>query len=414
MESCEEVVIVGAGIAGLATAVALKRIGVRSLVLERSHELRATGAALSLFPNAWRALDALGVAHKLTPIYHPLQKGYFTNVDNGAVQEVSFGVTPNTDVLGVRAVHRSALLESLAEELPAGTIRFSSKLASIKKETFENSSITVLHMEDGTVIKAKVLIGCDGVHSVVAQWLGLIAPVHSGRSAVRGLAIFPEGHGFNHEVQQFLGEGKRAGMVPLTDKEIYWFMTYESGPTWEEIARDPKLIQKDVMENSAKDFPAKYLEVIAHSDLATLSWAPLLFRVPWDLIFGHMCKGSVTVAGDAMHPMTPDLGQGGCAALEDAVVLGRNIGNSLDRNGNIGLGKIAEGIEKYTKERRWRVAGLITGAYLSGWIQQGASGWFMKFFRDQIFYKFIFSKILNAVNYDCGKLPCGYGLPTGT
>eukprot|EP00262_Sarcandra_glabra_P009916 TRINITY_DN2474_c0_g1_i2.p1 TRINITY_DN2474_c0_g1~~TRINITY_DN2474_c0_g1_i2.p1 ORF type:complete len:350 (-),score=29.86 TRINITY_DN2474_c0_g1_i2:93-1142(-) len=349
MESCEEVVIVGAGIAGLATAVALKRIGVRSLVLERSHELRATGAALSLFPNAWRALDALGVAHKLTPIYHPLQKGYFTNVDNGAVQEVSFGVTPNTDVLGVRAVHRSALLESLAEELPAGTIRFSSKLASIKKETFENSSITVLHMEDGTVIKAKVLIGCDGVHSVVAQWLGLIAPVHSGRSAVRGLAIFPEGHGFNHEVQQFLGEGKRAGMVPLTDKEIYWFMTYESGPT---------------------------------------------------------C--------DAMHPMTPDLGQGGCAALEDAVVLGRNIGNSLDRNGNIGLGKIAEGIEKYTKERRWRVAGLITGAYLSGWIQQGASGWFMKFFRDQIFYKFIFSKILNAVNYDCGKLPCGYGLPTGT
>lgn len=65
----EDVVIVGAGIAGLATAVALKRVGIRALVLERSDGLRATGAALTLFPNAWVALDALDVAHKLTPHY---------------------------------------------------------------------------------------------------------------------------------------------------------------------------------------------------------------------------------------------------------------------------------------------------------------------------------------------------------
>ena len=69
MEMVEDVVIVGAGIAGLATAVALKRVGVKALVLERWHELRAAGAALSLFPNAWRALDVLGVSHKLTSIY---------------------------------------------------------------------------------------------------------------------------------------------------------------------------------------------------------------------------------------------------------------------------------------------------------------------------------------------------------
>ena len=71
MERIEDVVIVGAGIAGLATAVALKRVGVRALVLERSEGLRATGAALTLFPNAWLPLDALGVAHKLTAIYAP-------------------------------------------------------------------------------------------------------------------------------------------------------------------------------------------------------------------------------------------------------------------------------------------------------------------------------------------------------
>lgn len=70
----EDVVIVGAGIAGLATAVALKRAGVEALVLERSEGLRATGAALTLFPNAWVALDALGISQNLAPLYAPVKK----------------------------------------------------------------------------------------------------------------------------------------------------------------------------------------------------------------------------------------------------------------------------------------------------------------------------------------------------
>ena len=71
MEIVEDVVIVGGGIAGLATAVALKTVGIRALVLEKSDGLRTTGAALTLSKNAWRALDALGVSHKLTSLYSP-------------------------------------------------------------------------------------------------------------------------------------------------------------------------------------------------------------------------------------------------------------------------------------------------------------------------------------------------------
>lgn len=70
----EEVVVVGGGIAGLATATALKRVGVRALVLEKSEKLRATGAALTIFPNGWLALDSLGVSHKLTPLYSPTKR----------------------------------------------------------------------------------------------------------------------------------------------------------------------------------------------------------------------------------------------------------------------------------------------------------------------------------------------------
>ncbi|XP_077228805.1 monooxygenase 2-like [Tasmannia lanceolata] len=404
MEICEEVVIVGGGIAGLATAVALKRVGVRALVLERSDELRATGAALTLFPNAWRALHALGVAHKLNAIYSSLTKGTVTNLVTGATETIVYADTPDGDKLGVRAVHRKALLEALAEELPSGTIRFSSKLASVKTQTLEGSPNAVLHMEDDTTIKAKVLIGCDGVHSVMAQWLGLVSPVHAGRWSVRSLAIYPEGHGFNQEIQSFLSDGKRAGLVPLNDKEFYWFINYKSSHRGEGAGSDPKLIQKDVIENLAKDYPPIFLDVVRHADLATLTATPLLFRYPWDLIFGNLCKGNVTVAGDAMHPMTPDLGQGGCSALEDAVVLGRHIRNSLLRDGSIRYESVGQVLESYVKERRWRVAGLIAGSYISGWVRQGGSGLLVNFMK-MVYYRFLYARVLNASNYDCGDLP---------
>ena len=74
----------------------------------------------------------------------------------------------------------------------------------------------------------QALIGCDGVHSVVARWLGLIAPVNSGRWAVRGLAIFPEGHGLDVDFQQFVTIGKRAGFAAVNDKEVYWGLVGKS------------------------------------------------------------------------------------------------------------------------------------------------------------------------------------------
>ena len=78
----------------------------------------------------------------------------------------------------------------------------------------------------------QVLIGCDGVNSFVARKLGLTEPVNSGRSAVVALAVFPEGHGVREHVLQFLDVGKRAGIIPLNDKEIYWFLTFNTPKGW--------------------------------------------------------------------------------------------------------------------------------------------------------------------------------------
>lgn len=249
----------------------------------------------------------------------------------------------------------------------------------------------------------QALVGCDGVNSVVAKWLGLSAPVHSGRAAVRGLAVFPQGHGFKQEVTQFADVGKRAGFVPLTHKDLYWFLTCLEG---ENMARDPLLIRKQVIEKYAENFPQEYLDVVRHADLSNLTWAPLMFRHPWNVIFGNLSKGNITVAGDAMHPMTSDLAQGGCSALEDAVVLGRHIGNSFIQNGGVLVPEdMARAIDGYVKERKWRAAMLITGSYLSGWVQQvGDSQWWKKILRN-IFYAFVMPRLSNVAGYDCGALP---------
>lgn len=74
----------------------------------------------------------------------------------------------------------------------------------------------------------QVLIGCDGVNSVVSRWLGLSKPNYVGRSAIRGLSEFPGGHGFKSEFCQYNGNGYRCGFLPCDEKFVYWFFTYFS------------------------------------------------------------------------------------------------------------------------------------------------------------------------------------------
>jgi len=109
------------------------------------------------------------------------------------------------------------------------------------------------------------------------------------------------------------------------------------------------------------------------------------------------------VAGDPMHPRTPDLGQGGCCILEDAVVLARNAGGGLSSEGRIiSQKRVEEGIESYVMGRRWRVA----GSYFSRWDHQWSRPWagLVKSFRDYFLYRFFYPRMNAAIQYDCGVL----------
>uniref|UniRef100_A0A453ISU5 FAD-binding domain-containing protein n=1 Tax=Aegilops tauschii subsp. strangulata TaxID=200361 RepID=A0A453ISU5_AEGTS len=159
----------------------------------------------------------------------------------------------------IRCVKRNFLLETLENELPEGTIRYSSKIVAIEEE----GNVKLLHMADGSTIRANVLVGCDGVNSVVARWLGLHKPILSGRSATRGLAEYPDGHGFGPEMLQFIGQGFRSGVLPCSDTSVYWNYTWYPSPADGDAEESVDKMRQHVLARlRAAKIPAEALDVI--------------------------------------------------------------------------------------------------------------------------------------------------------
>lgn len=399
MEGVEEIVIAGAGLAGLATALGLHRKGVRSVVLESSATLRASGYAFTTWTNAFRALDALGVGDKIRE-HHLLYVRLvaFSASTGEAAAKVSLKMQGKSGPHEIRSVKRNFLLETLEKELPEGTIRYSSKIVAIEEES---NNVKLLHMADGSTIRANVLVGCDGVNSVVAKWLGLPKPILSGRSATRGLAEYPDGHSFGPEILQFIGQGFRSGVLPCTDTSVYWNYTWYPSPADGDAEESVAKMRQHVLAKlRAAKIPAEALDVIERSEMSEVVSSPLRFRSPLALVRGSICRGGVCVAGDAFHPMTPELGQGGCAALEDGVVLARCLGEAFAAGGH---GSAEAALAKYAEERRWRAIRLVTAAYVVGFVQQSSNP-AIKFLREKFLSGLLARVMVDMADYDCGKL----------
>lgn len=152
--------------------------------------------------------------------------------------------------------------------------------------------------------------------------------------------------------------------------------------------------------------PKQVIDAIEKTHNESIASSPLRFRSPLNILFGNISKENVCVAGDALHPMTPDIAQGGNAALEDGVTLARCLSRALLRNApneKEGYNNIKEGLDKYAKERRWRSFELITTAYIVGVIQEGR-GTVSKFIRDKLWSPYLAGIVLKRAEFDCGKL----------
>ncbi|XP_019070140.1 monooxygenase 2 isoform X1 [Solanum lycopersicum] len=387
-ERKEDIVIVGAGIAGLATAVSLQRLGIRTLVLEQGESLRTGGTSLTLFKNGWKALDAIGVGNDLRSQFLEIQGRCFSwlmislgirlenhwfifeeypRICRMAIKSEdgrelrSFRFKDEDESQEVRAVERRVLLETLASRLPPDAISFSSKLANIERS--ENGE-TLLKLEDGIRISAKILIACDGIRSPVAKLMGFPEPNYVGHCAFRGLAYFPEGQPFEPKVNYIYGKGVRAGYVPVSETKVYWFICYNSSSPGPKIT-DPSILRQQA-EQLVKNWPTELINLINLTPDDTIIRTSLVDRWLWPSISPPASTGSIVLVGDAWHPMTPNLGQGACCALEDSIVLTKKLAEAIKSKRT----SVEDAFKAYGSERWPRIFPLTVRAYLVGALLQ--------------------------------------------
>ncbi|MFJ5552798.1 FAD-dependent monooxygenase [Streptomyces sp. NPDC093225] len=300
--------IAGAGIGGLAVAAALHRRGWRVTVCERAAELPLTGAGIVLAPNALRALDAIGLgdtawAGEALPAAMGLRRpdGTWLRHADTAAMVARYGRAP-------LAVHRPALARALAAAVPAGSLRFGTAVTDVDRP---DSDRPVVRTTTG-VVAADLVVAADGINSALRRRFFPSHPGlrHSGEAAWR--TVIP-GVGLPELLTaETWGRGERFGIVPLADGQVYVYATalgpegYRPADHRTELLRRFARWHDPIPELLDRLDPAHVL----HHDLHDLA-------VPLPR-FHH---GRIAWLGDAAHAMTPNLGQGGCQAIEDAAVL---------------------------------------------------------------------------------------------
>ncbi|KAG9143561.1 hypothetical protein Leryth_015982 [Lithospermum erythrorhizon] len=320
-EGEKDVVIVGAGVAGLATAVALRRYGIQSKVLEQAETLRTEGVSISVATNGWRALDALGVGDELRNQYPEFQGLVLKTEDGRDLKSIRFKDEDSRQE--GRGVERSSLVVALSKQLPPDAISFSSKLANIESQ----SGGILLKLQNGTQLSAKIVIACDGIHSPVARWMGFSEPKYAGYYAIQGHGVYPKGQPFEPVVYYICGRGVRLTFFPVSPTKVYWGVCFNN-PSPDGKITDPSILREDALK-SLQNCPRELQAIIDNTPDDSIVGSPIADRWLWPLVSPSPSKGNVVLVGDAWHPMTPNLGQGASLALEDSIVLAKKLAEAL-------------------------------------------------------------------------------------
>ncbi|KAK9275675.1 hypothetical protein L1049_022942 [Liquidambar formosana] len=296
----------------------------------------------------------------------------------------------------VRAVERRILLETLASELPPDAVQFSSKLAKIERS---ETGKTLLELVDGTQLSAKIVIGCDGIRSPVAKWMGFSEPKYVGHCAFRGLGFYPNGQPHQPKVNYIYGRGLRAGYVPVSPTKVYWFVCFNSPSPGPKIS-DPFVLKKQAVE-LVRNWPSELLSIIELTPDDTIIRTPLVDRWLWPAVSPPASAGGVVLVGDAWHPMTPNLGQGACCALEDSVVLARKLVGAMKS----GTTSVEDALRSYGSERWPRIFPLTIRANFVGSLLQWENPIVCSVRNNFIIPKLVrLGPILEHTNFDCEPL----------
>ena len=324
MSSSCKIAIVGGGLAGLAAAHALQTFGMKAEVFETAPALGEIGAAVNVSPQAVKALQAIGVGDQVAAVGNTSPGIYTRNMQTGEFLELNdrhkaaarYGAPYYT-------FHRADLLDALASGLDHGAIHLDHRLTGIA----ERSDRILLAFANGTEVEAEIVIGADGVRSVIRQALyGDDNPTYTGQMVWRALlnggdvpaeVLEPTGH------IQWVGPGCHLLAYYIRGRKLVNIVTQEDTDKWVEegwsTRGDP-----DEMRLSFPN-PEPRLKTLLSVVTACSKWC--LFTRPLTQNWG---RGRIQLIGDAAHAMLPNAGQGACQAFEDAYILARWLEASRD------------------------------------------------------------------------------------
>jgi 2-polyprenyl-6-methoxyphenol hydroxylase-like FAD-dependent oxidoreductase len=327
--------IVGAGIGGLSAALALRRSGWEVRVFEQAQSPRELGFGVGIAPNAVAALRELGIGETVVARGFEPRRGELRRMNGSVVKraELPPGSLGGPMLVALRPALHGALLDAVGADMIAAGVRVSG---------FSTSKGGVTLHADDLNVEGDVLIGADGIGSVIRRQLHPDEPPprSSGIVAVRGAV-----HGALHHLGDlhavyYMGQGVESMFVRASDTGIYWFVSLAEGLVAPHLRQDALGIVADIAPRFDDTFRA------ITSVTTDVRVDALVDRDPlpaWG-------RESITLLGDAAHPLLPHTGQGAAQAIVDAVALAK----ALAREAHVG-----HALRSYERERIPKTAALV-------------------------------------------------------
>jgi 2-polyprenyl-6-methoxyphenol hydroxylase-like FAD-dependent oxidoreductase len=348
--SADRALIVGGGIGGLTAAIALARSGRPVLVLERAPRLGEIGAGLALGVNAMVALARIGLGDAVRAVGAPIDRAEVRTPDGAVLSEIRLDQLARLRGTPAVGILRADLQAVLLRAFQAGALKLGADCVSVSQD----GDGAVVRCADGQQYRGAVVIGADGIHSTVRRVLGDTARVrYAGYTCWRGTATL-EGPGVADRCAvETWGRGARFGLVPVGRGRVYWYATTNALEGTDVGPGIQKFLVRELYGGWHEPIPpaieATEETAILRHDIVDRPPAPR-----WSL-------GRVTLLGDAAHAMTPNLGQGACQAIEDAIVLA----NCLQRTRDV-----AVALEAYERARIKRTRAIAHASWRLGRIGQ--------------------------------------------
>lgn len=305
------VAIVGGGIGGLATAVALARRNIRATIYEQAASLGEVGAGVFIYPNSLRQLERMGLGEALATVGAKVgNKSRYCRMDGSVVGSIL--TTDSTGWNGMYGMHRADLLRVLAEAIDPATIRTSHRCIGFTQHETGGR----LSFDNGESAEFDVVVAADGIHSSLQKYLvEQTPPEYSGFRAYRGL--LPRERLPNWDLDAHLvwmGENKHFMVFPVRAGELLNYVGFV--PTANETVESWSAIgDRDELAASFSGWDPKVEELLGKVE--SCFWWGLYDRRP----LRRWTGGSLVLLGDAAHAMLPHLGQGANQAIEDGVAL---------------------------------------------------------------------------------------------